>query len=166
LSHVFAARWEGDVLAQQPDKSAQAFFDDYTAGCIAFDTVSNFDEQWLFNAFNILKSRNARVLFTTAVLPVDWRFSIKDFDSRLRSTAILLLEAPDDALLMAVIKKRLSDMGVLLKDEDAMYIQRLIPRTFASINSFVAELDKVALATKRKISRKLIRSMLLGNDGA
>jgi chromosomal replication initiation ATPase DnaA len=132
--------------------------------CVAIDSVDDFDEQWLFDAFNILKERNAYALFTSK-RPVQ-NFILSDLRSRMMSIPSFKLGELDDELMRNVAIKRFSDLGMSIDDDSLTYLLMRIPRSFTAINEWVTRLDESSSMLKRKISRSMIRGLLdeVGNE--
>ena len=63
------------------------------------------DEQALFHLLNRARESRLSVLLTSCSAPGDLEFRIPDLRSRLRALPVVALEAPDEALLKAVLVK-------------------------------------------------------------
>ena len=116
------------------------------------------DDIALFHAWNAA-SATAPVLFTARAVPRAW-VTLPDLGSRLAATPTLVIAAPDDALLAAVIAKQFADRGVRVAPEVIGYIVTRIERSFTAAAATVAALDSLALAMRREVTVPLARGVL------
>jgi len=114
-----------------------------------------FDEAALFHLLNLAKEERAYVLITARTAPASWRIELPDLASRLRALPIVALEAPDDALLRAVIVKLFADRQLAVDESLVGYLATHIERSFAAARAAVAALDREALRRKRPVTRAL-----------
>lgn len=117
-------------------------------------------EEHLFHLYNRCFSSGEKMLLTARTFPNDWPFVIPDLGSRLKSADIAEIAAPDDALLMAVLAKLFSDRQVRVAPGVIEYVLPRIERSFSAVQSFVAEIDNLALRNKRQITIPLARQVL------
>ena len=80
--------------------------------------------------------------------------------SRLRAVPAVDLEAPDDALLRAVLVKLFADRQLAVDESLIGYLAMRIERSFASARAVVEELDREALRQKRPVTRALAAELL------
>jgi chromosomal replication initiation ATPase DnaA len=114
-----------------------------------------FDEAALFHLLNLAKEERAYVLITARTAPANWPIVLPDLASRLRALPIVALEAPDDALLRAVIVKLFADRQLAVDESLVGYLATHIERSFAAARAAVAALDREALRRKRPVTRAL-----------
>jgi chromosomal replication initiation ATPase DnaA len=89
------------------------------------------------------------VLFTATRAPSRWGLTLPDLDSRMRQATLARIEAPDDALLSALLLKLAHDRGLKLTPAILAHVLPRIERSAAAVRAFVARLDALALAGKR-----------------
>ena len=91
------------------DITAKAVPDLIAAGALAVEDLDKgpLDEQALFHLLNLVREQRVFVLMTTAVRPGDIAIALPDFSSRLKALPVAEIEAPDDALLSAVLVTRI-----------------------------------------------------------
>jgi chromosomal replication initiation ATPase DnaA len=114
-----------------------------------------FDESALFHLLNLAREERAYVLITARSAPAAWRIGVPDLVSRLRAIPVVALEAPDDALLRAVIVKLFADRQLAVDESLIAYLATHIERSFAAARAAVAALDREALRLQRPVTRAL-----------
>jgi chromosomal replication initiation ATPase DnaA len=113
------------------------------------------DERALFHLINLAREENAYLLLTARTAPSTWPIVIPDVSSRLRAMPVVTLQAPDDAILRAVIVKLAADRQITLKKDVVDYLATHIERSFAAARAAVIALDIEALRLGRPPSRAL-----------
>ena len=117
------------------------------------------DEPALFHLHNLVTSR-AALLITARTAPRDWGLGLPDLASRMQATPIARLDAPDDALLSAVLVKLFADRQVSVPPNLIPYLVSRMPRSIGAARALVAGLDARALALGRPITRALAAEAL------
>jgi chromosomal replication initiation ATPase DnaA len=126
-------------------------------GALVLDnlTEDSFDEAALFHLLNLAREEHAYVLITTRTAPAGWRIAVADLASRLRALPVVALNAPDDALLRAVIVKLFADRQLAVDESLVGFLTNRIERSFAAAREAVRILDGEALRLKRPVTRAL-----------
>jgi len=130
------------------------------SGACVVDDAENFDPEALFHHWNAA-TPDAPLLMTAASPPRDWPQQLADLGSRLGATPQLRIDAPDDALLAALLAKQFRDHGLRVAPEALDYVLARSERSFDGIARIVAQLDAAALAAGRPITVPLARSVLM-----
>jgi chromosomal replication initiation ATPase DnaA len=126
-----------------------------TGALVVENAVAIADERALFHLINMARQESAYLLFTARTAPSTWPIVIPDVSSRLRAMPVVTLQAPDDALLRAVMVKLAADRQLALKQDVVDYLSTHIERSFAAARAAVIELDREALRLGRPPSRAL-----------
>lgn len=113
------------------------------------------DQDALFHALDLVMRRRGSMLLTGRRHPAAWPFVLPDLVSRLRAFPVVELAAPDDELMSAVLAKQFADRQVLVDAGVIAYLVARIERSLAAVASTVEELDNLALAEGRRITRVL-----------
>ena len=116
-------------------------------------------ETALFHLHNLVTEAGA-LLMTARTPPRDWGLILPDLASRMQATQTVRLEAPDDALLSAVLVKLFADRQVTVAPNLIAYLVTRIPRSISAARAVVADLDARALAAGRPITRALAGKVL------
>ncbi len=123
-------------------------------------------EQALFHLHNLALADGGRLLMTCALRAP--RFDLPDLQSRVSASPAVQLEAPDDALLSAVMVKLFADRQINVPASVISYLATRMERSFDRAAALVQAIDAAALARKRPITRALAAEVLdkLSDGGA
>jgi chromosomal replication initiation ATPase DnaA len=133
-----------------------------TGALVIEDAVAASDERALFHLINLAREESAFLLFTARTAPSAWPVAIPDVVSRLRAMPVVTLQAPDDAMLRAVIIKLAADRQLGFDDAVVRYLSTHIERSFAAARAAVIALDNEALRQGRPPTRALAAEMFRG----
>ncbi|MFZ3581012.1 HdaA/DnaA family protein [Loktanella sp. DJP18] len=158
LARVFAASHDAAIL------SADALPSDLhprTATVIEdLDRLPLAAQETMFHLHNHLAAHRLPLLMTARTLPARWDIALPDLASRMQATTPASIDAPDDALLQALLMKLFADRQLTLTPEVAAYLLPRIERSFAAAHRIVADLDTAALSEKRAITVRLAAQVL------
>ena len=170
LAHVWAARAGAVVMAAG---ALPGFDPGGVAGdaAVVVEDVDRLDELGpsdaaraevvLFHLCNRLAAGGSLMVSGRAA-PAFWPVRRPDLASRLQAAGVARLEAPDDALLAAVLVKLFADRQISVGPELIGYLLPRMDRSFAAAEALVADLDRAALARKRPITPRLAGEVLAG----
>ncbi len=128
-------------------------------GALVVEEAAAADERALFHLINLAREQDAFLLFTARTAPAVWPIALADLASRLRAIPVVALQAPDDALLRAVITKLGVDRQLDLDESTVIYLSTHIERSFAAARAAVIALDNEALGRGRTPNRSLAAEM-------
>jgi chromosomal replication initiation ATPase DnaA len=131
-----------------------------TGALVVEDAAAGADDRALFHLINLAREDNAALLFTARSPPPTWAVAIPDLLSRLRALPVATLQAPDDAVLRAVIVKLATDRQLALDESVVAFIATRIERSFAAARAAVIALDNEALRQRRAPTRVLAAEIL------
>ncbi len=165
LAHVWATEMRavfcfGATMAagdHGPGQSVVVDDADRVAGDPAAETA-------LFHLHNMVLQGGGRLLLTAARAPRDWGLALPDLASRMAATDVARLDAPDDALLSAVLVKLFADRQIAVPPNLVAYLVTRMERSVAAAGSLVAALDHLALSTRRPLTRSLAAEHLDSTD--
>ncbi|WP_299130221.1 chromosomal replication initiator DnaA [uncultured Amaricoccus sp.] len=120
-------------------------------------------EEALFHVANRLAAAGA-LMVSGREPPARWAIRLPDLASRLRASPVARLEAPDDALLAAVLLKLFGDRQIVVEVDLVQYLLTRMDRSFEAAEALVAELDRAALARRRPVTRVLAAEILRGAE--
>ena len=159
LVHVWAAL--ADAVILQGEALATTDIAQLSGRAVAVDNADRIGEAEtdLFHLHNLVTASGA-LLLTARTPPRDWGLHLPDLFSRMQATPIAHLDAPDDALLSAVLVKLFADRQVAVPPNLIPYLLSRMPRSIAAARALVADLDARALAAGRPITRALAGEVL------
>jgi chromosomal replication initiation ATPase DnaA len=127
---------------------------------VAIDDADRASERALLHLYNACVERRGSLLITARQLPGIWEIVLGDLRSRLRATPAVEIQAPDDALLGAVLVKHFADRQLAVAPDLIVYLLKRIGRSFADAATVAAHLDAAALSTGGPITIPLARRVL------
>lgn len=120
-------------------------------------------ETAFFHLHNIV-TQAGHLLVTATRPPRDWGLALPDLASRLQAAQLVRIDAPDDALLSAVLVKLFADRQITVPPALIPFLVLRMERSIAAARDLVARLDAHALAAGRPITRQMA-AQLMGEDG-
>jgi chromosomal replication initiation ATPase DnaA len=133
-------------------------------GALVVEEAAAADERALFHLINLAREENAFLLFTGRKTPAVWDVTVADLASRLRALPVVMLQAPDDAMLRGVIVKLAADRQLALDEGVVRYLSTHIERSFAAARAAVITLDNEALRQGRPPTRVLAAELFREGD--
>lgn len=118
------------------------------------------DERVLFHLMNHAREAHGSLLVTSRAAPGELPVALPDLRSRLRALAPVMIEAPDDAVLGALIVKLFGDRQLDVEPAVVAYLLRHMERSFEAAARTVAAIDRLALARRSRVTRPLVAAAL------
>lgn len=159
LSRIFAGISGAQTVSAQ-DIDASAPLPDTPLVVEDGDTLPQTAQEWLFHTHNHLRACGLPLLVTGQMPPARWPLTLPDLASRLSAATTVIIENPDDPLLMAVLLKHFADRQLHPTPDAILYLSRHLPRSFDTIRSTVDLLDRAALAQSKPLTRPFVRDLL------
>lgn len=164
LVHVFMAE-TGAVRVPAEGLTVEAVPALVAAGAVALEDLDRAlpdpdgVERAAFHLMNLARAEGVPLLLTGREPPARWPAALPDLASRLASLTVARLDAPDDALLAAVIAKHLADRLLTYEPALPAFLVGRIERSFAAARAAVERLDEASLAERRNLTRQLARTL-------
>jgi chromosomal replication initiation ATPase DnaA len=115
----------------------------------------NYDEAALFHLVN-QAMRDRRAVLMTASRPIaDWPYRTDDLKSRARRAVSFQLSLTDDIHLSQMIMKLLADRQLAVEPKVIAYLVTRMERSSAEAVALVDVMDRLALAEKSPITRRI-----------
>ncbi len=131
------------------------------AALVVDDADAAPDEAALFHLYNAVAGRGGSVLLTASAPPSTWPLVLPDLRSRLLAAWPVLIEAPDETLLAALLVKQFADRQLRVEPPVVGYLAHRLERSFAAARGIVAALDRASLRARRPVTLPLARAVLL-----
>ncbi len=137
--------------------------------CVLDDTDALLDgggacEERLLHLFNSVIERGGHLLLAAPAAPARWPRGLPDLSSRLAALPAVRREAPDDALMAALLVKLFADRQLRVGEEVLRYLLARMERSFAAARALVAALDRKSLAEGRAVTVPLAQRVLEGYE--
>ncbi|MBV1701638.1 MAG: hypothetical protein KGQ46_07430 [Hyphomicrobiales bacterium] len=163
LAHIFAAHAlaklvsPGDLAAIQPQDIARL----PTLVLEDIDKAMSPElEAPLFHLLNLMREAGQGLLLTAASAPDLWGIATQDLLSRLRLAPSVQLQAPDDALFRAALRKMMNERQLVVDDTTFDYIALRLDRSLDSAQLVLEKMDHLAMQHQRAITRSLAAAFL------
>ena len=166
LAHVWAGEAGARIIAASELKDG-AIAQDASGPLVVedIDRMGAEDETPLFHLHNLMLAEGHPLLMTTATAPTLMQVALPDLLSRLQGTALVAMDAPDDALLGVVLLKMFADRQINLPTGLLDYVLPRIGRSFADARAFVDAMDARALSERKPIGKRLAGEILRAPKG-
>ena len=163
LAMIWAAMAGARIVSARALRDAEVPSALATGALVVEDASADADDRALFHLINLAREDNAALLFTARSAPATWPVAIPDLLSRLRALPVVTLQAPDDAMLRAVIVKLAADRQLALDESVVAFMATRIERSFAAARAAVIALDNEALRQRRAPTRALAAEIFRAN---
>ncbi|MDE0421142.1 MAG: DnaA regulatory inactivator Hda [Gammaproteobacteria bacterium] len=117
-------------------------------------------ERSLMDLYNVLRVRQARLVFTADRSPRDLDFSLPDLGSRLRAAACYRVHPLDDRDKMRLLRAVASERGLELPDDVARFLLARTSRDQGELVSVFDRLDRTSLALGRRVTIPFVKQTL------
>ena len=161
LANVWRMKTEARLLSA-PEADETLVLDAAHSGAVVVEDLDQGarDEAALFHLLNIARQGKALALFTSCRAPGDLEIALPDLRSRIKALPMALIAPPDEALLQAVLVKLFTDRQLTVEPGVISFMMMRMERSMAAANRIVAEIDKLGLAMRRKVTKQLVQQAL------
>lgn len=118
------------------------------------------NERVLFHLLNLVRERKLSMLLTSRIPAGELKVELPDLRSRLRALPIVAIANPDEALLKAVLVKQFADRQLTVEPHVVNHIALHMEQSMQAAATIVAEIDRTAMSTHRKVTRALAAEVL------
>lgn len=123
---------------------------------VLLDIAQDADDETLFHLINLAQQDGGTLLMVSRPSPRRWAVKVPDLRSRLDAVRVVAMEAPDDAVLSAILAARFAERSIIPADGVIDYLVLRIARSAEAAAAIVARLD----AEHRPVTRALARQVL------
>ena len=99
---------------------------------VLLDDAMQADDETLFHLINLAQAPGGALLLIDRPAPSAWEVSLPDLRSRLDAVISVPVEAPDDAVLAAMLEARFAERGIRPAKDVIPYLLRRIGRSAAA----------------------------------
>lgn len=161
LAHVWQARSGAAIVAAAALGDGDIARLEATGALIVEDLDGGIGcERTLFHLLNLAREHRRSVLMTSGLAAGDLVIGLPDLRSRVRASVMVEIERPDDGLLGAVLVKHFADRQLAVDPQVIAWLVVNMERTMATAAAIVDDIDQLALARRRKVTRALAAEAL------
>ncbi len=123
---------------------------------VLLDDAMQADDETLFHLINLAQAPGGALLLIDRPAPSTWQVRLPDLRSRLDAVISVPVEAPDDAVLAAMLEARFAERGIRPARDVIPYLLRRIDRSAAAAAAVVERLDALHRPVTRALARELV----------
>jgi chromosomal replication initiation ATPase DnaA len=156
LVNVWRTKSDGGVVAGADlGESSLAVFE--KSGALAVEDLDRGigDERVLFHILNTAVEKRLSLLLTGRLAPGEMKIDLPDLRSRLRALPYVQIAQPDEPLLRALLVKLFADRQLTVEPHVVSFLALRIERSMEAAARIVVEVDRLALASHRRVTRAL-----------
>lgn len=163
LASVWRQRCNGRyaAMAELAQPSATSLAD---GACLAIEDVTadagREAEKMLFHLLNQAREYKSHILLTMQQPPGELAIALPDLRSRLKALPVATIDPIDDALLSGLLVKLFADRQLAIAPGVIKYLTERMERSAAAARVVVESIDQLALASHRKVSKRLAADAL------
>ena len=124
------------------------------------DLSESVDENLFFTLINTIDQDNKYLVVTSTKPIVEFKFTLKDLNSRSKNFLLSVIQKPEDDLMYALLLKNLSDRQISIDKKLIDFIIKRISRSYGKISDFIYKIDEISLKRKKPIDFKIIKEAL------
>jgi chromosomal replication initiation ATPase DnaA len=158
LLHIWAERTGATLL---PGPGLRGLLHMPLTGGLAVDDADAAPEEPLLHLLNMAAEAGCPVLLAAREAPSRWHTTLPDLTSRLRAIAAVVLSAPGDAMLQALLARLLAERQLAVPQTVQDWLLLRLPRHPAALREAAARLDRAALAAGGGVTRGLAEPIAL-----
>ena len=117
-------------------------------------------EEKILNIFNILINKGDYLLITSKNSPSNLKNNLNDLSSRLKSTMVVEVKEPDEALIKELIQKKLGLKQIIISDKNINFLINRIERSYVSVNRIVKLIDQKSMETHSNLSIDFLKKVI------
>jgi hypothetical protein len=118
------------------------------------------DDRLLFHLLNVAREHKLSLLLTAGRAPGELEISLPDLRSRVRALPHAPILPPDEGLIAALLVKLFSDRQLRIEPHVVSHLARHLDRSTEAVQRAVALIDRLALASRRRVTRALVSEAL------
>jgi chromosomal replication initiation ATPase DnaA len=158
-----ARAWAVDAKAVILDREAPDIAAAAGRPALLEDLDRGVEPEALFHLINLAVREGASLLLTARAQPTAWTAELPDLRSRLNALMVAEIAAPDDDVLLGVLKNFFRERNIRPNDDVYPYLLRRMERSIPGAREIVRRLDETEDGMMRPVSRVLAREILEGD---
>jgi chromosomal replication initiation ATPase DnaA len=123
---------------------------------VLLDQAADADDETLFHLINLTQAPGGALLMLSRAAPSAWEVDLPDLRSRLNAAVSVPVEAPDDAVLAAILEARFAERGIRPTKDVIPFLLRRIDRSAIAAAEVVERLDARHAPVTRALAREVV----------
>ena len=100
------------------------------------------------------------MLITSKNNPSNLNNNLNDLSSRLKSTMVVEVKEPDEALIKELIQKKLASKQIIISEKNINFLINRIERSYASVNKIIQLIDQKLMETHSNLSIDFLKKVI------
>jgi chromosomal replication initiation ATPase DnaA len=117
------------------------------------------DQEFLFHLINIIKEKEAFLLFSSSKKLIDLNFDFKDLESRIKNIHQLEIDNPDDDLIKILLTKYFAKKQLKIDSKIIDYLSANIKRDFNNIFEIAKLIEDNCFKKNRKVTIPFLKEL-------
>ncbi|HEY1225543.1 MAG TPA: DnaA/Hda family protein [Brevundimonas sp.] len=123
---------------------------------VLLDRAQDTDDETLFHLINLAHAPGGALLLVSRSAPTAWKVELPDLRSRLDAVVTAPLEAPDDAVMAAILSARFAERSIAAPKDAIDYLVKRIDRSAEAAAAVVDRLDELHRPVTRALARQVL----------
>ena len=123
---------------------------------VLLDRASDTDDEALFHLLNLAQTGGGALLLVSRKAPSLWPVTLPDLHSRLNAIRTVVIEAPDEAVLAAILERAFERRSIRPQPDVIPYLVRRIERSAQAAEAAVARLDALHRPVTRRLAARVM----------
>jgi len=133
---------------------------------VLLDRAPDADDESLFHLINLAAAAGGALLLVGRLAPKAWTVALPDLRSRLDAVRTVPIDAPDDAVLSAILRARFAERSIAPSGETIDYLVRRLDRSAEAASKVVSRLDALHRPVTRALAREVLDAMNAADEAA
>ncbi len=160
LAEIFINKNKGKLIDLKKNSITEINKLKFYENIIIENFDNNFDENFIFSLINFVDQNNKFLLIISEKPFNEFKFSLKDLESRSKNCLIAKIGQPDDELIRILLSKSFSDKQIFVDNKLIDFTVKRISRSYGKIFEFIYKIDEISLKKKKSIDLKIIKKVL------
>lgn len=131
------------------------------SGGVMIDDAERVPEAQLFHAWNLAQQEGKPLVIVADVAPPAWAVRLPDLRSRLAASPHAAIDAPDDALIHALLDRLLQRRNLDARPDLIDWLAPRIERSHLAVERTVDALEQEVMERQRRLTIPLARTTLI-----
>ncbi|MBA4000839.1 DnaA/Hda family protein [Brevundimonas sp.] len=123
---------------------------------VLLDRAPDTDDEALFHLLNLAQTGGGALLLVSRKAPSLWPVTLPDLHSRLNAIRTVAIEAPDEAVLAAILERAFERRSIRPQPDVIPYLVRRIERSAQAAEAAVARLDALHRPVTRRLAARVM----------